>query len=124
MMQLAVVSVPVSDPERSKTFYRDVVGFQVQRDEPMGPTARWIQMKPPSGPAGITLVTWFDTMPPGSAQGLVLETADIERAHGKLRANGLAITDIQDAAWGRFATFFDPDGNGWVLTTTYRGQPG
>ena len=119
MMQLAVVSVPVSDPECALAFYRDVLGFIVQRDEPMGPTARWIQLKPPSGPAGITLVTWFDSMPPGSAQGLVLETSDIERAHDKLEANGLAITSIQDASWGRFATFFDPDGNGWVLSTVY-----
>ncbi len=120
MMQLAVVSVPVSAPERAKAFYRDVVGLLVQRDEPMGPNARWIQLKPPSGPAAVSLVTWFESMPPGSAQGLVLETGDIDRAHEKLRGNGLAITDIQSASWGRFATFFDPDGNGWVLSTPFR----
>ena len=120
MMQLSIVSVPVSDAERAKIFYRDVLGFSIVRDEPMGPTARWIQLKPPSGAAGITLVTWFESMPPGSAQGLVLETSDIERAHEKLTAQGLAITDIQNASWGRFATFFDVDGNGWVLTTTVR----
>jgi len=118
MMQLSIVSVPVSDQEQAKTFYRDVLGFEVHRDDPMGPETRWVQLMPPSGPAGITLVTWFETMPPGSAQGLVLETGDIERAHRRLRERGLAITDIQTADWGRFATFFDPDGNGWVLAST------
>lgn len=120
MMQLSIVSVPVSDQEKAKVFYEEVLGFTVQLDQSMGESARWIQLKPPSGPASISLVTWFESMPAGSAQGLVLETSDIDRAHEKLTANGLAITDIQDAAWGRFATFFDPDGNGWVLCTAFR----
>lgn len=115
MMQLSIVSVPVSDQERAKAFYRDVLGFKVVRDQPMGSKHQWIQMRPPSGSAGITLVTWFDSMPPGSVQGLILETMDIEHVHDKLRGQGLAITDIQVADWGRFATFDDLDGNGWVL---------
>jgi catechol 2,3-dioxygenase-like lactoylglutathione lyase family enzyme len=121
MMQLSIVSVPVSDQERAKAFYRDVLGFQVVREADMeGNTGRrWIQMKPPSGLAGISLVSWFDAMPPGSLQGMVLDTSDIDRAQEKLKANGLDITPVQEAAWGRFATFRDPDGNGWVLVTSY-----
>ena len=120
MMQLSIVSVPVSDQEKAKAFYEKVLGFTVHLDQPMSETARWVQLKPPSGTASISLVTWFDSMPPGSAQGLVLDTSDIERAHEKLKDNGLAITDIQEASWGRFATFFDPVGNGWILCTAYR----
>jgi catechol 2,3-dioxygenase-like lactoylglutathione lyase family enzyme len=115
MMQLSIVSVPVSDQERAKDFYCRVLGFKVVREQDMGSAYRWVQLKPPSGSAGISLVTWFDSMLPGSAQGLVLETMDIEHVHDKLREAGLAITDVQTADWGRFATFFDPDGNGWVL---------
>jgi catechol 2,3-dioxygenase-like lactoylglutathione lyase family enzyme len=121
MMQLSIVSVPVSDQERAKAFYRDVLGFQVVREAEMeaNPARRWIQMKPPSGLAGISLVTWFEAMPPGSLQGLVLDTSDIDRAQERLKASGLDITPVQEAAWGRFSTFRDPDGNGWVLVTSY-----
>lgn len=121
MMQLSIVSVPVSDQERAKIFYRDILGFQVVREADMEgtPGRRWIQMKPPSGLSGISLVSWFDAMPPGSLQGIVLDTSDIDRAREKLHANGLDITPVQEATWGRFATFRDPDGNSWVLVTSY-----
>lgn len=121
MMQLSIVSVPVSDQERAKIFYRDILGFHVVREADMegNPGRRWIQMKPPSGLSGISLVSWFDAMPPGSLQGIVLDTSDIDRARDKLSANGLDITPVQEANWGRFATFRDPDGNGWILVTSY-----
>ena len=86
MMQLSIVSVPVSDQERAKAFYRDVLGFSVMTEVQVSPSMRWVQMKPPSGPVSISLVTWFDAMPPGSVQGLVLDTGDIERVHQKLTA--------------------------------------
>ena len=119
MMQLSIVSIPVADQERAKAFYREVLGFQVVREAEISPTQRWVQMKPPSGPAGITLVTWFPAMQPGSVQGLVLDTGDIDRAHEKLKAQGLDITPVQQASWGQFATFKDLDGNGWSLVTSY-----
>ncbi len=118
MMHLSLVSIPVTDQERSKVFYRDVVGFQVTREDDT-PGRRWVQMKPPSGLTGITLVTWFDAMKPGTLQGLTLDTSDIDRAHEKLKAAGLAISPVQEAPWGRFASFSDPDGNGWLLVTSY-----
>lgn len=119
MMQLSVVSVPVSDQERAKAFYRDTLGFQLVREAEISPTTRWVQMKPPSGPTTISLVTWHEAMRPGCVQGLVLDTGDIDHAYKKLRAQGLSISPVQEASWGRFATFQDPDGNGWVLVTTY-----
>lgn len=116
MMKLSIVSIPVADQQAAKAFYRDVLGFSVHREEVMSPEMTWLQMMPPDGDAGITLVTWFDAMPPGSQQGLVMETNDIENARAALMAKGLVISDIGDANWGRWATFTDPDGNGWVLT--------
>lgn len=121
MMHLSIVSIPVSDQERAKAFYRDVLGFTVVREAPAETVQaqRWVHMKPPSGLTGITLVTWHAAMPPGCLQGLTLDTSDIDRAHEKLSANGLAISPVQEAGWGRYASFRDPDGNGWMLVTSY-----
>ncbi|HEU4485319.1 MAG TPA: glyoxalase superfamily protein [Povalibacter sp.] len=113
--RIDVVSVPVSDQLASKAFYSDVLGFEVIRDNPMGPDQRWVQLALPGAQTSITLVTWFDSMPPGSLQGMVVDTTDIDAARKTLVGKGLRITEVQDAPWGRYATFADPDGNGWVL---------
>lgn len=54
-------------------------------------------------------------MPPGSIQGAVLDTDDIESACQTLESRGLELSSIEEALWGKYATFSDPDGNGWVL---------
>ncbi len=113
--RIAIVSLPVTDPERSRAFFCDVLGFEVRRDNPMGPNQRWVEVAPPGANTSLTLVTWFETMPPGSVTGLVLDTADIEDSHRQLTERGLDIGAIESAPWGRFATFKDPDGNGFVL---------
>jgi catechol 2,3-dioxygenase-like lactoylglutathione lyase family enzyme len=110
-----IVSVPVADQERAKRFYRDVLGFDLLRDEPMGPTGRWIQLAPPGCSTTIALVTWFETMRPGGLQGVMLNSNDIDRDHQDLSAKGLELTKIDQQPWGRFAMFKDPDGNGWIL---------
>ncbi len=111
-----LVSVPVSDPVRSRDFYVDTLGFDLIRDNPMGPDQRWIQVAPKGAATGLTLVTWFATMPPGSLKGLVLVTDDIDGDVERLRAAGVTVTGPEDAPWGRHATFDDPDGNGIVLS--------
>ncbi len=112
-----IVSVPVADQERAKAFYRDVLGFAVREDADLGEGRRWIELVPPAGGASITLVTWFDAMPPGSLHGLVLGTDDAHAAFEELGARGVAFADdgVQDAPWGQHASFADPDGNCWVL---------
>jgi catechol 2,3-dioxygenase-like lactoylglutathione lyase family enzyme len=114
---LAIVSVPVSDQDRAKTFYTDVLGFVVGRDSPFRDNARWIEVKPTTDSTlTITLVTWFPSMPPGSLRGLVLLADDLDATYATLQKRGLSTaTAIQSAPWGRYATFSDPDGNGWVL---------
>ena len=54
-------------------------------------------------------------MPAGSVQGLVLGADDIDAAVAQFSKRGLALSAIEAAPWGRFSTFKDPDGNGWVL---------
>lgn len=111
-----VVSLPVSDQERARDFYVDTLGFELVRQNKMGPVQQWIQVAPKGGQASITLVTWFDTMPAGSLQGLVLHTDDVDAEVSALAGKGVAIPDgVQDAPWGRYAVFADPDGNRLVL---------
>ena len=119
--QISIVSIPVADPAAARAFYVDVLGFEVLRDNPMGPDQRWIQLAPAGSTASITLVTWFPQMPPGTVQGLVLTTDAIDADHAALTIRGLAISDPADAPWGRYATFNDPDGNGWVLVQPAEG---
>lgn len=111
-------SLPVADQDRAREFYVDVLGFDLIRDNPMGPDSRWVQVGPHGGSTSITLVTWFDTMPPGSVKGTVLETDDLDGDVERLRGRGVQIGDIEDQPWGRFVTFDDPDGNGIVLQAT------
>lgn len=113
--QIDIFSVPVADQQRAKAFYADVLGFKLLRDDPMGPDQRWIQLVPEGAETSITLVSWFEKMPPGSLQGVVLEVEEIEAAQRTLRAKGVAVSEIKSEPWGRYATFNDPDGNGWVL---------
>ena len=120
-----VLSLPVSDQDRARDFYVDVLGFELLRDAQMQPGMRWVQVAPRGGGASITLVTWFDSMPAGSNRGLVLETDDLDADVERLRGLGLDFPDgIQDQPWGRFVTLADPDGNGLVLQATRARRPG
>jgi catechol 2,3-dioxygenase-like lactoylglutathione lyase family enzyme len=119
-----IVSVPVSDQDRARDFYVDVLGFDLLRDSEIVPGMRWVQVAPRGGETTLTLVTWFETMPAGSNRGLVLETDDLEGDVGRLRDRGLEFPDgIQQQPWGRFVTFSDPDGNGLVLQATRARRP-
>ncbi|MFU8875062.1 VOC family protein [Micromonospora sp. SL4-19] len=115
-----LLSVPVSDQDRARDFYVDVLDFDLVWDNPMGPGGRWVQVAPKGAATALTLVTWFPTMPPGSLKGLVLETDDLDGDVARLRERGVVFADggIQVAPWGRYATFDDPDGNGIVLQAT------
>ena len=120
---LSVVSVPVSDQERAKSFYTDTLGFELLADSPFGEDQRWIQVGPKGTATSITLVTWFETMPAGSTKGIVLECDDLDGTYRELATRGVRFDGpVQDAPWGRFATFEDPDGNGWVLQASAPAQ--
>lgn len=113
--RIDIVSIPVTDQQTAKSFYEKILGFEVVRDNPMGADRRWIELVPKGAETSITLVTWFENMPPGCIQGLVIDTDDIALTHAELKERGLEISSVEDAPWGKYATFSDPDGNGWVL---------
>lgn len=111
-----VLSLPVSDQDRSINFYVDVLGLELLSGASMGPSMRWVQVALKGATTSITLVTWFPSMSPGSLNGLVLETDALDSDVALLRSKGVVIEGgIQEQPWGRFVTFDDPDGNGIVL---------
>jgi catechol 2,3-dioxygenase-like lactoylglutathione lyase family enzyme len=113
---ISVISVPVRNPDVAKTFYTNVLGFEVEIDQD-SPGLRWVMLRHPQAQTAITLTTWFDTMPAGSLRGTVIAVPDIEQAFSELRSKG-ALDDeaeIESAPWGRWVTLDDPDGNSWIV---------
>jgi predicted enzyme related to lactoylglutathione lyase len=114
-----LLSVPVTDQDRARDFYVDVLGLELVREEAMGPGMRWVQVAPPGAQTSLTLVTWFESMPAGSLTGLVIETDDLDGDAARLTEHGVAIEGgVQEAPWGRYVQFRDPDGNGLILQTS------
>ena len=111
-----VVSVPVSDQERARNFYVDTLGFELRADRPWGGGMRWVEVVPEGSATSLSLVTWFEAMPPGSLQGLVVATGDIRKTHEELVARGVPFDfPPTEMPGGKQAVFRDPDGNGLVL---------
>ena len=64
LTNLEVISVPVSDQDRAKSFYTEKLGFSVEMDSSFaGGGMRWVALRPPGSGTAVTMVTWFDTMP-------------------------------------------------------------
>ncbi|MYY12401.1 glyoxalase [Streptomyces sp. SID4919] len=109
-----IVTLPVSDQERAKDFYLSVLGFEVVVDRRTGPVRR-LQVAPPGAQTGFTLATAEQGFTPGSATGIILETADLDADCSALTEAGADIEGPTDLPWGRQATLTDPDGNSIVL---------
>jgi predicted enzyme related to lactoylglutathione lyase len=127
MKAIEVISIPVSSQEKSKEFYLNL-GFQVLIEASMGNGQSWVQLGLSNQSTSISLVSWWPykevEMRPGSFQGLILETEDIEKEVRQLKTKGIEVSkipghkqtsDIDDTPWGKFAHFKDPDGNGFSL---------
>ena len=116
LIEIEIVSIPVSNQDKAKEFYTQKLGFQVMNDSPMDEKSRWVQLSiTPKAATSISLVTWFTEMLPGSAQGMILLTDDIVASRKTLLDAGVKVSDIDQTPWGQFAQFKDPDGNGWSL---------
>ena len=135
-MKLEVVVIPVSDVDRSKGFYR-TAGFRDDVDYASGADFRVVQLTPPGSAASIVFGRGITAAVPGSLQGLQLVVHDIVAARADLIARGIDVDDVfhdiggvfyhlspayeipgphpDRSAFGSFARFSDPDGNGWVL---------
>ena len=130
-----VVTLPVSDPDRSLSFYRDKVGFDLDVDYAPTPEFRIIQVTPEGASTSIQFGVGLTDAPVGSGRGLYLVVPDIVASRRELADRGVNVSEIrhkdtgtgewrgaylpgldQDRAdYGSFADFRDPDGNTWVL---------
>jgi predicted enzyme related to lactoylglutathione lyase len=115
IFRLELVTVPVADVDRAKSFYVDQVGFQVEQDVTVDDDHRFVELVPPGSPCSIALTAGYVDARPGSLQGVQVNVEDIDEAWAALRAGGVEVTDVQQFPWGRFCFFSDPDGNGWSV---------
>jgi catechol 2,3-dioxygenase-like lactoylglutathione lyase family enzyme len=144
-LKLEVVILPVSDVDRAKEFYKGL-GWREDADIVGGEDFRIVQLTPPGSACSISFGIGVTTMVPGSQQGLLLMTEDIEGARAELVEHGAPVSDVFHGAAGRFhpeipevrlpgrdpegrsyqshAVFSDPDGNGWVLQEITERLPG
>lgn len=115
-MKLELVPIPVSDVDLAKTFYADLLGFNVDHDQRLGDDVRFAQLTPPGSACSIVVGTGLSDAAPGSVQGTLLVVCDIDAAQAELAGRGVEISEVQDTEWGaRHAYFKDLDGNSWQL---------
>src|SRR5215831_10793355 len=149
-MKLEVVVIPVSDVDRAKEFYSKL-GWRLDADFDNGRDFRVIQFTPPGSGCSIIFGRNVTAATPGSAQGLYLIVSDIAAARADLLGRGIEISEVFHAPgnafvgpdepylFGRvrvngpdpnhgsyrsFASFRDPDGNGWLLQEVTTRLPG
>ena len=143
-VRLEVVIVPVSDVDRAKRFYQDL-GWRLDADIAVGDDFRVVQFTPPGSGCSIQLGTNIASAPPGSAQSMYLIVADLDATRDELLARGVDVSEVfhegapgarfhepgrvtgpapGHTTYGSFATFSDPDGNGWLLQEIKTRLPG
>ena len=127
-MKLEVVVIPVSDIDRAKHFYEEL-GWRLDADLITGDGSRVVQFTPPGSPCSIHLRQ--RTADGGRSAGTWLIVSDVVAARNELIGRGAAVTgpfhfaagqpgpapgrDPNGRSYASFASFTDPDGNGWLL---------
>jgi catechol 2,3-dioxygenase-like lactoylglutathione lyase family enzyme len=133
-MKLEVVTVPVSDVDRAKSFYESL-GWRLDADLGDGEHFRALQFTPPHSECSIHFGTGLSKAEPGSLNRLLLTVEDVEAAREDLISRGVEVSEVYEqrppgleAEEGRsyfaFADFSDPDGNGWSLQEVTTRLPG
>jgi len=120
-MKLELVPIPVTDVDRARDFYAEKVGFNIDLDvnadaDPrVEGGMRVVQLTPPGSACSISIGTGIIDTPPGSVQALHLVVLDIEAARAELIRREVEVGEVQDLGGVLYASFSDPDGNGWAL---------
>jgi catechol 2,3-dioxygenase-like lactoylglutathione lyase family enzyme len=149
-MKLELIIVPVSDVDRAKEFYASL-GWRLDADFSAGNDWRGVQFTPPGSGSSIIFGKNVTAAAPGSAQGLYLIVSDINAARNELLSRGVKVSEVfhgtsdkfsgpdepylfgrlrtsgPDPAHGSyrsFASFRDPDNNGWLLQEVTTRLPG
>ncbi|MDT5390136.1 MAG: hypothetical protein QOE04_3777 [Mycobacterium sp.] len=148
-MKFEIVVIPVSDVDRAKEFYARL-GWRLDADFDSGPEYRVIQFTPPGSGCSIIFGTNVTAAEPGSTKGLYLIVSDIEAARAELLSRRVEVSEVfhpgdetagpdEPYLFGRlrlggaapggesyksFASFKDPDGNGWLFQEVTTRLPG
>ena len=142
--KLEVIIIPVSDVDRAKAFY-EKLGWRLDADFTKG-DFRGVQLTPPNSEASIIFGKGITLARRGSADSLVLAVEDIDAARKDLIARGVNVSEVfhftggpfnntgenprvtgrdpQGRSYYSFASFEDPDGNGWLLQEIKERLPG
>ena len=149
-LKLEVVVIPVSDVDRAKAFYARL-GWRLDADFASGDGWRVIQFTPPGSACSVIFGSNVTAAAPGSARGLYLIVSDLEAARKDLLGRGIAVSepfhgggdvhagpdepylfgsvrlggaDPKRGSYSSFASFSDPDGNGWLFQEVTTRLPG
>jgi catechol 2,3-dioxygenase-like lactoylglutathione lyase family enzyme len=143
-LKVEVVVIPVSDVDRAKRFYESL-GWRPDADFAAGDDWRLVQMTPPGSPCSIMFGKGFTTAVPGSLQGTFVVVDDLEAARTQLMGNGVDVSEVfhfggdllnarseghtlgrdpKGRSYFSFASFSDPDGNGFLLQEVTSRFPG
>ena len=133
-MKLEVVTLPVSDVDRSKRFYEGL-GWRVDADITAGDDFRVVQLTPPHSQCSIHFGKGLTASAPGSADRMILAVTDIDAVRDDLIGRGVDVSEVEDRrppgsessedrSYFAFASFSDPDGNGWQLQEITTRLPG
>jgi catechol 2,3-dioxygenase-like lactoylglutathione lyase family enzyme len=139
--KLEIVVIPVSDIDRAKEFYAGL-GWRLDADYDNGTDFRVIQFTPPGSGCSVIFGRNVTGATPGSAQGLYLIVSDIAATREELINRGARVSEVfhgpdgvysgpdehylfgsirvngpdpEHRSYRSFASFHDPDGNGWLL---------
>jgi len=145
-VRFEVVVIPVADVDRSKQFYAKM-GWRLDADFRFDNGFRIVQFTPPGSGCSVQFGAKITSAPPGWAQGLYLIVSDVASARKDLVARGVEVSEVfhpgtrgaqfqidgagrisgpasDHATYNSFATFRDPDGNGWLLQEVTTRLPG
>jgi catechol 2,3-dioxygenase-like lactoylglutathione lyase family enzyme len=146
-LKLEALVIPVSNVDRSKTFYEGL-GWRPDADFAFDNGFRVVQFTPPGSPTSVQFGSNITNAEPGSAHGMYLVVTDIQAAHDQLASSGVEVSEVfhpevpgaqfqpqgtpgrangrapGDASYSSFVTFSDPDGNGWLLQEVTTRLPG
>ncbi len=143
-MKLEVIVLPVSDVDQAKQFYKSL-GWREDGDF-VAEDQRIVQLTPPGSQCSIIIGTGVTSATPGSAQGLYLAVSDVDAARDEVIGRGVDVSEVfhdvngvfphggtegrlpgpdpERRTYESYASFSDPDGNGWVLQEITSRAPG
>ena len=133
-MGLEVVTLPVSDVDRAKRFYQRL-GWRLDADLSPGEDVRVVQFTPPHSRCSIHFGKGLTAAEPGSVDRLILAVDDIDAAREDLIRRGVDVGEVFESrppgfesipgrSYFAYASFSDPDGNGWLLQEVTTRIPG